>query len=153
MPLPKTESPGALQAILVSRGVRMTQQRRIILEIIETATQHLAAAQILRRAARVDPNIYRTLSLLKRQGLIDELDLLHTKGDAHFYERRPQREHMHMTCLRCGKVQELESELFDRVKGQVQRDCQFHIVVARFEMEGHCGECQKYSRTRSPSSK
>jgi Fur family transcriptional regulator, ferric uptake regulator len=70
MPLPKTESPGALQAILVSRGVRMTQQRRIILEIIETATQHLAAAQILRRAARVDPNInrvtvYRTLSLLK----------------------------------------------------------------------------------------
>jgi len=36
MPLPETEVPGALQTALVSRGIRMTRQRRIILEIIET---------------------------------------------------------------------------------------------------------------------
>jgi len=63
----------------------MTRQRRVILEIIETATQHLDAAQILRKAVRVDANInrvtvYRTLGLLKRHGLVDELDLLHVKG-------------------------------------------------------------------------
>ena len=137
MPLPETEVPGALQTALVSRGIRMTRQRRIILEIIETATQHLDAAQILRKAARVDPNInrvtiYRTL-----------LDLLHVKGEGHFYERRPQRDHMHMTCLRCGKVQEFESDLFDRVKGQVERDCHFHILLARFEIGGYCASCRK----------
>ena len=78
MPLPETEVPGALQTALVSRGIRMTRQRLIILEIIETATQHLDAAQILRKAARVDPNInrvtiYRTLGLLKRHGLSTSL--------------------------------------------------------------------------------
>ena len=99
MPLPETEAPGTLQTALLTRGIRMTRQRRVILEIIETATQHLDAAQILRKAVRVDPNInrvtvYRTLGLLKRHGLVDELDLLHVKGDGHFYERRPQRDHM-----------------------------------------------------------
>src|SRR5580700_4882430 len=150
MPLPETAVPGTLQTVLVSRGIRLTRQRRIILEIIETAKQHLDAAQILRKAVKIDPRInrvtvYRTLALLKRQGLVDELDLLHINGEGHFYERHPQRDHMHMTCLRCGKVQEFESELFDRVKGQVQRDCHFHIVVARFEMGGYCSQCRKYS--------
>ena len=148
MPLPETEAPGALQTALLSRGIRMTRQRRVILGIIETASQHLDAAQILRKAVRIDPNInrvtvYRTLGLLKRHGLVDELDLLHVKGDGHFYERRPQRDHMHMTCLRCAKVQEFESDLFDRVKGQVERDCHFHILVARSEIGGYCASCRK----------
>ena len=104
----KPPHPGSLQNALLSRGIRLTRQRRIILEIIETAKQHLDAAQILRKAAKIDPDInrvtvYRTLSLLKRHGLVDELDLLHVKGEGHFYERRPQRDHMHMTCLRCGR--------------------------------------------------
>lgn len=148
MPLPNTEAVGALQSALLTRGIRLTRQRRIILEIIETASQHLDAAQILRKASKIDADInrvtvYRTLSLLKRQGLVDELDLMHFKGDGHFYERRPQRDHMHMTCLRCGTVQEFESDLFDRVKGQVERDCRFHILVARFEIGGYCGKCRK----------
>src|ERR1700755_2301446 len=118
MPFAETAAAGALQNVLLSRGIRLTRQRRIILEIIETAKQHLDAAQILRKAAKVDATInrvtvYRTLALLKRQGLVDELDLLHVKGEGHFYERRPQRDHLHMTCLRCGKVQEFESDLFD----------------------------------------
>jgi Fur family ferric uptake transcriptional regulator len=148
MPFPETAAPGALQNVLLSRGIRMTRQRRIILEIIETAKQHLDAAQILRKAAKLDPainrvTVYRTLALLKRQGLVDELDLLHVKGEGHFYERRTNRDHLHMTCLRCGKVQEFESDLFDRVKGQVQRDCQFHILIARFEIGGYCSNCRK----------
>jgi Fur family ferric uptake transcriptional regulator len=148
MPLPQTETPGALQTALLTRGIRMTRQRRIILEIIETATQHLDAPQILRKAVKIDPDInrvtvYRTLGLLKRHGLVDELDLMHLKGEGHFYERRPQRDHMHMTCLRCGKVQEFESDLFDRVKGQVERDCHFHILVSRLEIGGYCASCRK----------
>jgi Fur family ferric uptake transcriptional regulator len=148
MPFAESAAPGALQNVLLSRGIRMTRQRRIILEIIETAKQHLDAAQILRKATKLDPTInrvtvYRTLALLKRQGLVDELDLLHVKGDGHFYERRPQRDHLHMTCLRCGKVQEFESDLFDRVKGQVERDCHFHILIARFEIGGYCANCRK----------
>lgn len=69
----------------------MTRQRRTILSVVETAKQHLDASQILRRAQRVDPKVdrvtvYRTLHLLKRHGLIDELDLMHMQGEKHFYE-------------------------------------------------------------------
>jgi len=111
MPLPETEAPGRLQAALASRGVRLTHQRRTILSVVETAKQHLDAAQILRHARKLDPGIdrvtvYSTLGLLKRHGLIDELDLMHMQGEKHFYERRPQRDHIHMACLRCGKIME-----------------------------------------------
>ncbi len=59
MPLPKTESPGRLLTDLASRGIRMTGQRRIIVGIIETADRHLDAAQILRKAQKIDPGINR----------------------------------------------------------------------------------------------
>ncbi|MBI2956117.1 MAG: transcriptional repressor [Acidobacteria bacterium] len=148
MPMPQTEAPGRLQAELLARGVRMTRQRRIILGLMETADQHLDAGMILRKARKLDPSInrvtvYRTLRLLKRHGLVDELDLLHLRGDGHYYERHPQREHLHMACLRCGKVMEFESSLFERLKGQVERDCGFHIVVTRVEMGGYCADCRR----------
>ncbi|HKD02390.1 MAG TPA: Fur family transcriptional regulator [Terriglobales bacterium] len=147
MPFPQTEQSGRLQAELMSRGLRMTRQRRTILAVIETAQQHLDASQILRKARKLDAEIdrvtvYRTLRLLKRHGLIDELDLMHIEGEKHYYERRPQRDHIHMACLRCGKIMEFESDLFDRLKGQIQRDCQFHIVVSRLEVGGYCSACR-----------
>lgn len=147
MPLPQTETPGYLLAELAARGVRITHQRRTILNIIETANRHLDASQILRKAKRQDTDIdrvtvYRTLGLLKRHGLVDELDLMHLQGEKHFYERRTPREHLHMTCLRCGRVIEYESRLFDRLKQQVETDCRFHILVARIEMGGYCANCR-----------
>src|SRR5690349_6561906 len=150
MPLPQSEQPGRLQSELMSRGLRMTRQRRTILQVVETAKQHLDASQILRKARKIDAaidrvTVYRTLSLLKRQGLVDELDLMHMQGEKHYYERRPQRDHIHMACLRCGKILEFESDLFDRLKGQIQRDCRFHIVVSRLEIGGYCAECRSSS--------
>lgn len=147
MPLPNTEAPGYLVAELAARGIRMTRQRRTILGVIETANRHLDAAQILRKARRQAPEVdrvtvYRTLGLLKRHGLIDELDLMHLQGEKHFYERKTPREHLHMTCLRCGRVTEFESRLFDSLKKQVQTECRFHIIVARMEIGGYCAECR-----------
>ncbi len=148
MPLPKTEIPGRLQALMSERGVRMTEQRRAILSVIETAKKHLDASQILRRAQKLDESVdrstvYRTLNLLKRHGLIDELDLMHLDGEGHYYERKMSREHIHMACLRCGKITEFESELFDSLKEQMQSECRFKIVVARLEIGGYCTTCRK----------
>ena len=60
MPLPQTEIPGRLQTQLAGRGIRMTAQRRAILSVIETATKHLDASQILRKARHVDETVDRT---------------------------------------------------------------------------------------------
>jgi Fe2+ or Zn2+ uptake regulation protein len=147
MPLPQTEMPGRLQAQFAERGIRITQQRRAILSVIETAKKHLDASQILRRARRIDATldrstVYRTLRLLKRQGLIDELDLMHINGEGHYYERKLERDHIHMACLRCGKITEFLSASFERLKQQVEKDCRFRVLLSRLEMGGYCAMCR-----------
>jgi Fur family ferric uptake transcriptional regulator len=147
MPLPKTEMPGRLQAHFAERGIRMTQQRRAILSVMETASKHLDAAQILRKAKTLDASVdrstvYRTLRILKRHGLIDELDLMHIHGEGHYYERKLNRDHIHMACLRCGKIMEFVSDVFEKLKRQVERDCSFQIVVSRMEIGGYCSGCR-----------
>jgi Fur family ferric uptake transcriptional regulator len=87
--------------------------------------------------------VYRTLELLKRHGMIDELDLMHLEGERHFYERKMGKGHIHMACLRCGKINEFESEIFESLKAQLERDCSFNIVVARLEVGGYCSSCRK----------
>ena len=91
MPLPQTEIPGRLQSHLAERGIRTTEQRRAILRVMETATKHLDAAQLLRKAQKMDASVdrstvYRTLRLLKRHGLIDE-----ARSDAHQRRRTLRR--------------------------------------------------------------
>jgi len=152
MPLPQTEIPGRLQALFAERGIRMTSQRRAILQVIETATKHLDASQILRRAQKIDPSVdrstvYRTLKILKRNGLVDELDLMHVHGEGHYYERRLHQDHLHMACLRCGKISEFVSENLQRLKQQVEKDCNFHVVVSRLEIGGYCAGCRRVEST------
>jgi Fe2+ or Zn2+ uptake regulation protein len=147
MPLPQTEIPGRLQAHLAERGIRMTEQRRAILSVIETAQKHLDASQILRKAQKIDASVdrstvYRTLQLLKRQGLVDELDLMHIHGEGHYYERKLSRDHIHMACLRCGRISEFVSDMFEKLKQQVEKDCRFRVVVSRLEIGGYCAMCR-----------
>ena len=47
--------------------------------------------------------VYRTIDLLKKHGLIDELDLLHLRGDRHYYETHGPRDHIHVACLTMRK--------------------------------------------------
>ena len=142
------EAPGRLQRELGSRGIRLTRQRRVLLQVMETARRHLDAGEILERAQKIDSNItrvtvYRTIDLLKRHGLIDELDLMHINGEGHYYERKMNRDHIHMACLRCGRISEFVSDMFEKLKGQVERDCRFRIVVSRLEIGGYCATCRR----------
>jgi len=139
--------PGRLQAALAKRGVRITRQRRVLLEVMDNAEQHLDAGAILERAQLIDSRIhrvtvYRTLDMLKRHGLIDELDLLHIRGDQHYYESHGPRDHIHVACIRCGKVREVESRLFEQLKRQIEHDCGMKITVTRTEIGGYCSECK-----------
>lgn len=141
------EPPGRLQRELGARGIRLTRQRRVLLQVMESAQRHMDADEILERAKKIDSNItrvtvYRTLELLKTQGLIDELDLLHLRGHRHFYESHGPRDHIHVACLRCGKVREVESPLYEDLMKQISEDCGIEITVARTEVGGTCDECR-----------
>src|SRR5215467_13404884 len=140
------ETTGKLQQAAASRGIRMTRQRRVILQVMDDAEQHLDVDQILERAQKIDSGVhlvtvYRTIDLLKKQGLIDELDLLHLRGDRHYYETHGPRDHIHVACLRCGKVREFESRLYEQLKDQIARDCDIRVTVSRTEVGGICNDC------------
>jgi len=139
--------PGRLRLALEGRGVRLTRQRRVLLEVMDQAERHLSADAILERAQKIDPNVhrvtvYRTLEMLKRLGLLDELDLLHINGHRHYYESHGPRDHIHVACLRCGKVREVESDLYEQMKRQIERDIGIKITVTRTEIGGYCDSCR-----------
>jgi Fur family transcriptional regulator, ferric uptake regulator len=140
------ETTGRLQQALGKRRIRLTRQRRVILQVMDDAEQHLDVDQILGRAQKIDSGVhlvtvYRTIDLLKKHGLIDELDLLHLRGDRHYYETHGPRDHIHVACLRCGKVREFESGLYEQLKQQIARDFNMKVTVSRTEVGGYCAEC------------
>lgn len=141
------EPAGHLQRQLRARRIRLTRQRCVVVQVMESASRHMDASEILEHAQKIDPaitrvTVYRTLDLLKREGLIDELDLLHLRGHRHYYESHGPRDHIHVACMRCGKVREFESELYEELKQQIAHDCGIEITVARTEVGGLCDECR-----------
>jgi Fur family ferric uptake transcriptional regulator len=148
--LNSAETTGRLQQALGQRRIRLTRQRRVILQVMDDAEQHLDVDQILERAQKIDSGVhlvtvYRTIDLLKKHGLIDELDLLHLRGDRHYYETHGPRDHIHVACLRCGKVREFESRLYEQLKQQIARDFNMKVTVSRTEVGGYCADCLEKS--------
>ena len=138
---------GGIQQSLRDRGVRLTRQRRVLLDLIDNSGKHLDAETLYRLAKEKDSKlnrvtVYRTLKMLKQGGLVDELDLAHFEGEKHYYETRLKREHAHIICLRCGRVEEFFGQELGVVKGQVESQFGFEIVFARTEIGGYCSHCQ-----------
>jgi Fur family ferric uptake transcriptional regulator len=135
------------QHSLRERGVRLTRQRRILLELIDKSGLHLDAESLYQMAKEQDPKlnrvtVYRTLKMLKEGGLVDELDLAHFEGEKHYYETRLKQEHAHVICLRCGRVEEFFGEPLQVLREQVKSQFGFEIAFARTEVGGYCSHCQ-----------
>jgi Fur family transcriptional regulator, ferric uptake regulator len=150
MNIPELQRPSLLN-ILIEKGVRLTAQRRALIEVIQESREHLDAAALLDKARERQPNIdratvYRTVELLKKFRLIDELDLMHLEGEKHFYEVKTKRDHMHLACFRCGRIEEFLSPLFESLKAQISAETGFEIGVARLEVGGSCRACAKNHR-------
>jgi len=133
---------------LVKRGVRMTWQRRLLVRIIQDSPRHLDAAELLKIAKRSDPRldratVYRTIALLKKGGLIDELDLMHIEGEKHYYEAKTSRDHCHLACFQCGAILEYASRSFEKLKEEIAAKSGFEIRAVRLEVGGLCAACQQ----------
>lgn len=128
-----------------SIGQRMTQQRRLLLDIIQDAGDHLDADELFRRAKERDSRIslstvYRNLSLLKELGLVAER---HFIEDHHHYEIKNSTEHSHLICRSCGEVFEFESPLTEEIKDAVEEIQQFQVTDIEVNMHGYCVECSR----------
>ena len=146
----------SLMQELVAQGVRITAQRRVLVETIQEAEGHIDAPTLLAMARKRDSSIdratvYRTIDLLKKRGLIDELDLMHLTGEKHFYEVKTHRDHVHLACFACGRIEEFTSPVFERLKGEIARQSGFQIQVVRLEVGGLCKACAKTEVKTLPS--
>lgn len=133
---------------LKKRGIRLTRQRQILLDLIDKSGEHLDAESLYQLARQTDPKlnrvtVYRTLKLLKQGGLVDELDLMHMGGDQHYYETRMKQEHAHVICLQCGRVEEFFGDPLQRMRRRVEDHFGFNVVLVRTEIGGYCAHCQR----------
>jgi len=111
------------------------QSAQGILSVIETATKHLDASQILRKAQKGDASVdrrsvYRTLDLLKRQGLIDELDGMHLNGEGNYYDRKLGQDHIHRARPATRSFQQVSSHRGRHPRSDLEARGTMYSVVA-----------------------
>jgi Fur family transcriptional regulator, peroxide stress response regulator len=121
----------------------LTQQRQLILESIRKSCGPIDAKELYRLVSKKDENIslatvYRSLSLFKLVGLIDE----HRLGNSRCcYEIKQSMEHQHILCKCCGKVIDFESPLIMEMLKNVQNEKGFCIEKVELCIQGTCKEC------------
>jgi len=139
----KTKSLERKRKTLKSSGMRATNQRALILEIIRRG--HLDADEIYRQAREKQPRlslstVYRTLRVFKELGLVEEL---HLDEAHHHYEAKPSSEHQHLVCLGCGKIVEFECPLSLKMRKDIAREKGFEITGVEIRMTGYCPKCRR----------
>jgi Fur family transcriptional regulator, ferric uptake regulator len=140
-----TTETASLETTLHQARHRVTGQRRALLEIIRVQGEHLDADELHRLARRRYPRlslstVYRTLSLLRDLGLIDEV---HLGEDHHHYELKPSAVHHHLICLSCGRIEEFSSVLAEELAASVAREHDFEVHGVQIDLTGFCARCRE----------
>ncbi len=138
-------SPEKDRRALNSAGLRVTNQRALLLEIIRQGEGHLDAFELYRRAREKQPRlslstVYRALQKFKKLGLVEEV---HFDETHHHYEVKPSSEHHHLVCLGCGRVIEFHYPLARQVKRNVPEAKDFDIIGTELRMTGYCSRCRQ----------
>jgi Fe2+ or Zn2+ uptake regulation protein len=132
------------------QGRPLTNQRRLLLELLRDAEGHIDAKELYRRASTRDESIspatvYRSLNLFKELGLVDEMRLGKVRC---YYEIKQSPEHQHMVCQGCGKVIEFQNPHFQKLIEAVRHEHRFNITKAELYLEGYCPECEEKEKAQ-----
>jgi len=124
---------------------RSTEQRQLLLEIIQQAEGHLDADEIYQRARQKSPSIslstvYRSLQLFKELELVEEHQF---DGMRRFYETTPRPKHHHLVCLGCGRIFEFKCPSAEKLKSRISREEGFKVTGAEVRLAGYCPDCQQ----------
>lgn len=118
------------------KGMRMTDQRRVIAQVVEQAIDHPDVEELYRRASRIDPKIslstvYRTVNLFEEAGLVAKHDF--KDGRARF-EPIPDAHHDHLIDIRSGRVIEFQNEEIEAIQEIIARKLGYRLVDHRLEL-------------------
>jgi Fur family ferric uptake transcriptional regulator len=139
-----TKSERGLTETLRQRGYRLTPQRMLVLEAIEASDDHISAEEIHSQAHARYPymnisTVYRTLDLLKEQGLVAESDM---GGGRFLYHPVGKAHHHHLVCRKCGKVQDIDVSAFEGLRNELKSSYGFDAVFDHMAIFGTCKSCR-----------
>jgi Fur family transcriptional regulator, ferric uptake regulator len=135
---------------LSAQGYRMTPQRVMILTAIESSREHISAEEIYAQVAAKYPQVnistvYRTLELLKKLGMVFEINLgegrirYHAEGSGH---------HHHLVCQSCGEVIDIDEATLSSLRDILHRDYKFHAELRHVAIFGQCEKCDKKTSSK-----
>jgi Fur family ferric uptake transcriptional regulator len=134
---------GDLSDRLRAGGYRITPARQLVLNAVaelDHATPDTICAEVQRTASSVNlSTVYRTLELLEELELVSHTHLGH---GAPIYHAAHERDHLHLVCRTCGRVEEAPAALADPLVERLRRESGFAVDVAHFAIYGQCAQCR-----------
>lgn len=130
--------PEDIENLCVEKGMRMTEQRRVIARVLSGADDHPDVEEVYRRATEIDAHIsiatvYRTVRLFEEAGILERHDF--RDGRAR-YEPVSDEHHDHLIDLDSGEVIEFHSEEIEQIQKEIARKLGFTLVDHRLELYG-----------------
>ena len=135
-------TPERIEKLCLDKGMRMTEQRRVIARVLSTATDHPDVEELYRRASAVDPHIsiatvYRTVRLFEDAGIVSRHDFLDENGvHRSRYEEASGEQHHHLIDLKSGAVVEFVDEEIEEMKRAIAERLGYRLVECRLELYG-----------------
>lgn len=132
---------------LEEKNLRITSQRRAIVETVFSTDQHFTAEQLLEWAKERDSSVsratvYRTLPLLTESGLVHEMDF---GKDYKIYDPNyaDHPNHNHIICDDCDKIVEFESDRLDQLENEISNELGFKVKSQQLRINASCEEMKR----------
>ena len=127
-----------LEKACIEKGMRMTDQRRVIARVLSSAEDHPDVEELHRRAHAIDPHIsiatvYRTVRLFEESGIIERHDFRDGRSR---YEETPTHHHDHLIDMKTGKVVEFVDEEIEALQNAIAKKLGYKLVDHRLELYG-----------------
>ena len=145
------QSPLArFEEYLQSRGMRNTEQRRILVDQVFSHHEHFDADDLIDQLPRKDepghvsrPTVYRTLAEFVDAGLLRKFEL---DGRAVYEHDYGYPQHDHLYCTECNKLIEFQSDELLRLRDKMAEEHNFRVSSHRLIINGICEECRRSRR-------
>ena len=127
-----------IEKLCAEKGMRMTDQRRVVARILSHSHDHPDVEEHYRRAHAVDPHIsiatvYRTVRLFEEAGIIARHDFRDGRSR---YEEAPENHHDHLIDVQTGSVIEFRNEEIEKLQRRVAEELGFELIDHRLELYG-----------------
>lgn len=129
-------TPSRIERICLDKGLKMTEQRRVIARVLSDATDHPDVEQVYRRATEIDPHIsiatvYRTVRLFEEANILERHDFRDGRSR---YEEAPEVHHDHLIDIQSGRVIEFRDEQIEQLQRKVAEKLGYRLVDHRLEL-------------------